>query len=145
MFALQQIDHVALTVDDLAKSIAWYQQVLGLERRFQEVWGDRPAMLCAGSTCFALFRNRLPSDPSVARSARDLRPTEHVAFRTDRASFLAAQETLKQSGVAFEFQDHGIAHSIYFADPDGNRLEVTTYDLPRQASGDLSAGSRRST
>ena len=59
VFTLQQIDHVALTVTDLEKSIAWYQDVLGLERRYRETWGDCPAMLCAGSTCVALFPLRL--------------------------------------------------------------------------------------
>jgi hypothetical protein len=32
--------------------------------------------------------------------------------------------------VGFEFQDHGIPHSIYFDDPDNRPLEITTYDVP---------------
>ena len=31
--------------------------------------------------------------------------------------------------VRLEFQDHGAAHSIYFEDPDGLKLELTTYDI----------------
>jgi catechol-2,3-dioxygenase len=31
--------------------------------------------------------------------------------------------------IAFEFQDHGAAHSIYLEDPDGLLLELTTYDV----------------
>ena len=53
----------------------------------------------------------------------------HLAFRATRKSFLAAQEELKQRGIKFEFQDHEISHSIYFSDPDGHELEITTYDL----------------
>jgi len=130
---LDQIDHVALTVRDVAKSIVWYQQVLGLERRFQESWGNRPAMLCAGSTCVALFEKSLTAHPPVAPASGDSRPINHVAFRADRANFLAAQLKLRQAGIVFDFKGHGISHSIYFADPDGNRLEITTYDLARQA------------
>jgi catechol-2,3-dioxygenase len=26
-------------------------------------------------------------------------------------------------------QDHGVSHSIYFEDPDGVELELTTYEL----------------
>ena len=26
-------------------------------------------------------------------------------------------------------EDHGVAHSLYFADPDGHRLELTTYEI----------------
>ncbi len=53
----------------------------------------------------------------------------HLAFRANRKNFLAAQDELKQRGVRFEFQDHEISHSIYFSDPDGHKLEITTYDL----------------
>jgi len=53
----------------------------------------------------------------------------HLAFRADRKNFLAAQRELKERGIKFEFQDHEISHSIYFHDPDGHELEITTYEL----------------
>jgi catechol-2,3-dioxygenase len=37
---------------------------------------------------------------------------------------------LQSRGVPFQFSDHEIAHSIYFTDPDGFLLEITTYDVP---------------
>jgi len=39
VFRIRHIDHVALTVKDVERSVAWYHDVLGLERRHQEVWG----------------------------------------------------------------------------------------------------------
>ena len=42
---------------------------------------------------------------------------------------MVAQAELKRRGIQFEFQDHKISHSIYFDDPDGHHLEITTYDL----------------
>ena len=53
----------------------------------------------------------------------------HLAFRANRENFLAAQEELQRHGITFEFQDHEIAHSIYFRDPDGHQLEITTYEV----------------
>jgi catechol 2,3-dioxygenase-like lactoylglutathione lyase family enzyme len=53
----------------------------------------------------------------------------HLAFRANRENFLGAQQELKQRGIKFEFQDHEIAHSIYFRDPDGHQLEITTYEV----------------
>jgi catechol 2,3-dioxygenase-like lactoylglutathione lyase family enzyme len=53
----------------------------------------------------------------------------HLAFRADRKNFGAAQQELKTRGIKFEFQDHEIAHSIYFRDPDGHQLEITTYEI----------------
>jgi catechol 2,3-dioxygenase-like lactoylglutathione lyase family enzyme len=130
VFTLQQIDHVALTVTELEKSIAWYQDVLGLERRYQEAWGDCPAMLCAGSTCVALFPLRSPE--SSARTSGSAQPAmRHLAFRATYADLLEAEKNLQERGILFEFQNHQIAHSIYFADPDGHQLEITTYDLPK--------------
>ncbi len=51
----------------------------------------------------------------------------HLAFRVDRANFETAQVELRARGVSFEFADHDIAHSIYFCDPDGHEIELTTY------------------
>ena len=52
-----------------------------------------------------------------------------IAFRVDRPSFEAVQAHLTAQGIPFTFSDHDISHSIYFSDPDGHRLEITTYDL----------------
>jgi catechol 2,3-dioxygenase-like lactoylglutathione lyase family enzyme len=127
MFSVKRIDHVALTVRDLARSIAWYRDVLGLERRHQDVWGDRPTMMYAGDTALALF----PASGEVA-NAPDSRATaimRHLAFQVDRRDFLQAQDSLRARGIEFEFQDHSISHSIYFRDPDGYELELTTYEI----------------
>ena len=62
-------------------------------------------------------------------SHRELRML-HLAFRANRENFLAAQRELEKRGIEFEFQDHEISHSIYFRDPDGHQLEITTYELP---------------
>jgi catechol 2,3-dioxygenase-like lactoylglutathione lyase family enzyme len=121
---LQGLDHVAISVSDLPRSIAWYQDVLGLQRHFGDVWGDEPAFLMAGQSGLALFRSK--SGTNQQPSALSVR---HIAFRVDRRQFGRAQEELKARGIAFEFQDHDVSHSIYFNDPDGHQLEITTYEI----------------
>ena len=124
---LQHIDHVAITVGDLQRSSAWYRDVLGLERRFQEEWGDVPTMMCVGETCVALFvSDRFEKG---AAGPRDTPSLHHIAFRVDRANFEAAQHRFRDLGMEFRPADHGIAQSIYIADPDGHRIEITTYDV----------------
>ena len=39
------------------------------------------------------------------------------------------REALARDGVEVHFSDHEISHSIYFADPDGHELELTTYEV----------------
>lgn len=122
---IAHIDHVAIAVEDVERSVRWYGDVLGLERRHPE-WGTEPAMVCAGDTCVALFRVEGARTPAPGRGAIAMR---HLAFRVDRAGFGRAQEELRKRGIDFEFMDHETAHSIYLADPDGHRLEITTYEL----------------
>jgi catechol 2,3-dioxygenase-like lactoylglutathione lyase family enzyme len=56
-----------------------------------------------------------------------------MAFRAATyADFEGAQASLRRRGIAFQFQDHEIAHSVYFADPDGFLLEITTYDISQE-------------
>lgn len=124
---IEGIDHVALTVNDVELSIEWYQKTLGLERRYQKAWGNRPAMLCAGTTCLALFAadSRRPK-PVPDHNTVAMR---HLAFRVNREDFEKAQQDLTEAAIKFRFEDHGISHSIYFQDPDGHNLEITAYDL----------------
>lgn len=128
MFKIDQIDHVALTVADVQRSVAWYRDVLGLERRHEEAWGSYPAVMYAGQTGIALF----PAHADELRPAPDRTRTaimRHLAFKADLPNFLRAQAELKQRGMPFSFEDHGISHSIYFHDLDGYEIEITTYDL----------------
>jgi len=130
MFKLVDLDHVAITVSDLQRSIEWYQSVLGMERRHQEVWPDVPAFMCLRNTGVALFPANT-TQPAVAPDSATHRTMRHFAFRADWEDFRKAQDTLRGRGIPFHFQDHGIAHSIYFSDPDGHQLEITTYELPK--------------
>lgn len=124
---LEGIDHVALAVRDVERSGNWYVDVLGFERQYQEVWGGIPTFIGKGNTAIALFPLRDSDSKSPARSS-GIRML-HLAFRANRENFLGAQQELKKRGIKFEFQDHEISHSIYFRDPDGHELEITTYEL----------------
>ena len=124
---LEGIDHVALAVRDVPSSVRWYQEVLGLERLHEEAWGDYPAVVGIGGTAIALFPVQ-GSDPKP-RPDRDVLAMRHLAFRANAENFARAQRELTDRGVEFEFQNHGIANSIYFHDPDGHEIEITTYDL----------------
>jgi catechol 2,3-dioxygenase-like lactoylglutathione lyase family enzyme len=124
---LQGIDHVAMGVRDIERSVNWYSEVLGFERLHEGAWGGVPTFIGKGNTGVALFPASADAKPTQ-RSHRDIRLL-HLAFRANRENFVAAQHELQKRGIKFEFQDHKISHSIYFRDPDGHALEITTYEL----------------
>jgi catechol 2,3-dioxygenase-like lactoylglutathione lyase family enzyme len=68
------------------------------------------------------------------------RPTagfHRVAFRVSATEFLAFTARMAGLGVTdSRIVDHGGAWSVYFSDPVGHRLEVTTYEVePVRAVG----------
>ena len=124
MFKVQGIDHIGLAVKDVRKSVDWYREMFGLERLFEDVWGDFPGVVGIGETSVAFF----PTDEPEVPLPPGL-PIHHFAFRVDRVNFNAAQESLRKKGLVFEFQDHKIVHSLYVYDPDGHLIELMTYEL----------------
>src|SRR5258708_4718561 len=96
-FQVQGLDHVAIEVSDLQKSVQWYHDVLRLERRHQEAWGDYPIMMCAGDTGVALFPAR-PRDSGEV-NARIAPTIQHFAFRTNAANYSDAKAALQNQGI----------------------------------------------
>lgn len=123
-FGNQGLDHVAIGVEDVERSARFYAEVLGLERA-HEAW-DVPVVMAANGTGVAIFDKDL--HPGVGGGQPDVRIL-HIAFRLDRGGFERARAELSERGLEPRFSDHGISHSIYFDDPDGHQLELTTYEV----------------
>ena len=118
---LQRLDHVSLNVVDRARSIAWYRDVLGLPQLNQPTEDDEPVFLGQPGLQFGLFQAQIQS-PAREPESSGLR---HIALVVGDLD--AAQERLGSHGVEFRYENHGNALSVYFRDPDGHVLELTTY------------------
>ena len=127
MFEIDALDHVALSVRDVPRSAEWYAEVLGFKRLHEDKWNGIPVFVGNAAAAVALF----PASEEIGLASADRTAvrTLHFAFRTDRENFSRAQDELKKRAIQFEFQDHDISHSIYFRDPDGHKIEITTYEL----------------
>jgi catechol 2,3-dioxygenase-like lactoylglutathione lyase family enzyme len=134
---LEGIDHIALSVADVERSAEWYVEILGFERRYEGMWNGIPVFIGKGTTAIALFPTECSNRPvgGLHRAQRggctDPRML-HLAFRASGEDFKTAQKELHAHGIPFSFEDHEISHSIYFRDPDGHKLEITTYEVPRR-------------
>ena len=110
---LIRIDHVSLDVDDRPRSIAWYEDVLGLQASGPPGSVDQPVFLGPPGAQLGLFAERAPG-------------LRHVALATDPHGFDATLARLNELAIRFRVERHGASHSIYFDDPDGTTLEVLT-------------------
>jgi catechol 2,3-dioxygenase-like lactoylglutathione lyase family enzyme len=143
-FRVDHLDHVELFVPDRYAAAAWYERTLGLRvLPAHEHWANNPGgplMISSdeGQTKLALFTGE-------PRGARPTAGFHLVAFRVTRAGFADFRKHIATNPVHDEqgnelrevpMCDHGTAWSVYFCDPYGHRLEVTTYDVPSEASPD---------
>jgi catechol 2,3-dioxygenase-like lactoylglutathione lyase family enzyme len=130
------IDHVELFVPNRYEAADWYDRALGLTIVPEyESWAADPGgplMISSdgGSTKLALFEG--PPPGAGARSG-----FRRVAFRTDVRGFCEFLRRAVELGLgdmqsrrvdAGSVVDHDLAFSIYFSDPYGHPLELTTYD-----------------
>ena len=141
MFKVLQIDHVELFVPDRYEAARWYEHTLGLQVVPEcEPWaaGGGPLMISSdgGSTKLALFEGQ-PATPAQTAAFR------RVAFRVRADGFaeflrrladLALTDSRHRPVTAASVVDHQQAYSIYFDDPWGHLLEVTTYDYDETAA-----------
>ena len=130
------IDHVELFVPDRQEAARWYREVLGLEvlPGYREWFDDPrgPLMISSdgGTTKLALFTGEPQGDRQTAGF-------HLVAFRLDAREFLAFLEKLPALRLRDHLErnvtrdlvkDHDQALSLYFSDPWGHRLELTSYE-----------------
>lgn len=122
------IGHVHLKVADIDRAIRFYHDVLGFDVMVS--WGTA-AFLSAGGYHHHIGLNTWESlgGPPPARGTTGL---YHVAIRyPNRIELARALERALRHGVQVQgASDHGVSEAIYFADPDGNGIEIYR-DRPR--------------
>lgn len=132
---LTGIQHVGLTVRDVEASVEWYQQVLGLQRQFDEPHhrSDEGGYAVVLGTPDMSLNVGLDHHPANTGDGFDPTRTglDHVCFQVSGTDALGAWAThLDQQGVSNSgvYVMEGTPFSLVtFNDPDGIQLELIAF------------------
>ena len=126
-FVLDRIDHVVLNCRDLETTASWYQRVLGMER--EEFGPDRRIAMKFGSQKINLRPTEASNWPTGAIDAPgslDLcfitnSALEGVLYHLRACGVVVTEGPVQRTGAL------GLMTSVYCRDPDGNLVEVASY------------------
>lgn len=124
-----RLDHIVIPIWDVEKSIAFYRDFLGLrlvDAHDGDDWGGFPWLMLL----FALADKReivLVHFAGAKRPPRDKLPKDgrHIAM-AETGALEPWRKKLDDAGVAYWEEDHGGQQSLYFEDPNGVVLEITS-------------------
>ena len=111
LMRLHRIDHVSLDVADRARSLAWYEDVLGARAARRNCAPEEPIFIGPAGARLGLFAERAPG-------------LRHIALATDLHGQDRVVQRLERLALPYRRERHSDHHSVYFADPDGTTLEV---------------------
>jgi catechol 2,3-dioxygenase-like lactoylglutathione lyase family enzyme len=117
------LDHLVLVVADVERTMAWYQEHLGLDPMRVDEWR-------AGEVLFPSLRVTAETIIDVIPGHDGARGhLDHVCFVVSRDELTSFRE---RSGLSIEdegerFGARGMARSVYVRDPDGLLVELRAY------------------
>ena len=123
------LDHLVLTVADVARSIDFYTRVLGME---EITFGEGRKALRFGSQKINLHQLGAEVLPNAARATAG---SADLCLLTDTPlpqvlAELAAHQIEAISDIVPRTGAVGAIESVYLRDPDGNLLEISRYPQP---------------
>ena len=134
---IQQIHHVAYRCNDAKETVEFYNKVLNMdfilaiaEDKVPSTKEPDPYMhvfLDAGQGNILAFFE-LPNSPEMGKDPNTPEWVQHIAFQVeDEAALLSAKKEVESYGIeVIGPTNHEIIQSIYFFDPNGHRVELTT-------------------
>lgn len=127
MIKVRGIDHVAISVKDLNRSLEFYTKILGLSvtRREYSKPGIEYFLDCGGGLVGLIQGNEKEGSHFLQDGGVG---GNHVSFRADTQDFDKIVEELRRQNVTISFEKkREKSWSVYFLDPDGNKLEITAW------------------
>src|SRR5262245_27241918 len=122
MIQTRKLGHIVLKVRDARTSRDFYTQALGLKVAHEDL--ARGAVFLSVGTQhhdLALFQVATGDAPDAAQPG-----LHHMAWQVESfAALQAAHRELTALGIPVDSTiEHNVSRSVYFRDPDGNRVEL---------------------
>ncbi len=128
----QGIHHITFVGSNREATIDFYQGVLGMPLVFEQpnldVPGENHLYFDAGDGRLITFfvRPNRANDPTP--NPKDIGNLHHLAFTVSRATYTQVAARLNELGIENTGNiDRGFMDSIYFADPNGQWLEMACF------------------
>ncbi|MGH9051162.1 MAG: VOC family protein [Acidimicrobiia bacterium] len=128
---VKELGHVVLYVRDLARSSAFYEEVLGWHRIDAGEIGFPAAAFSSGRTHHELLLIEVGADAALPARGRRA-GLYHIGIKVGDSDdeLRRALVRLREANVhVVGLSDHTVTHSVYILDPDGNELELYV-DVP---------------
>jgi catechol-2,3-dioxygenase len=144
---IHRLNHAVLFVSDLARSVAFYRDVLGFRPipMTPDNFAGAAFLQAPGSTNdhdLGLFEMGADAGPSAA--GRSTVGLYHLAWEVDTLDELAATAVrLAEAGALAGSSDHSTTKSLYARDPDGLEFEVVWLVPADQLDDATIAGRKR--
>ena len=122
---IQYVDHVAITVKDMNRSLEFYTEKLGFTiTRSSETPTMKTIFVGKGQVQLELFALKQSSAKSVPELQQDEIGIKHIAFNVTDLDTLI--EEFREKGIVFisEVRQAGTRRHIFFKDPDGITLQL---------------------
>lgn len=145
---IEKIHHVAYRCIDAEATVMFYTQVLKMdfilaisEDRVPSTKEPDPYMhvfLDAGQGNILAFFE-IPNSPPMGKDPNTPEWVQHIAFQVEsEEALLKAKRELEEKGIEVVGPtNHEIIKSIYFFDPNGHRLELTTVTATQHMMNNL--------
>jgi catechol 2,3-dioxygenase-like lactoylglutathione lyase family enzyme len=128
----QGVHHITLVGASRQTSIDFWEGVLGMPFVFEQPNLDNPSESHLyfdpgdGRLITVFTDERREGDPS--RTSTDVGAVHHIALSVSQATFAQAVERLDERGIRHSgVKDRGFMDSIYFDDPLGLLIELSSY------------------
>ncbi len=126
---VKHLDHLNMTVTDLAESVDWYRRVLEFQEVERGVYEGHPwAIIRSGEAILCLYeRPDYTRDDKATRASRKTHGVSHFALRITNPKAWADQVAELNLTEVYDTVNWPHSTAWYISDPSGYTIEIAAW------------------